>query len=334
MKWTIPPLSSGGIILSYQCSNRCRHCLYASSPEWKEWIKKEDIDKILKNIRNFDRYLTGIHIGGGEPMLRPDLVSYTVKKATDIGIPLDYVETNAFWCWNDEKTEEVFQRLKEAGLHAVLISISPFHLEFVPMEKAKRAVRVGKQVFGEKGVIIYTDYFFKQFQELDEKYPLPLQDYLDAVGTERASLMFATEYGLIPNGRAAVMLTDLYEHRPAFYYFNSTCEKELLSPYHIHIDLYGNYIAGLCSGISLGDGRRLDVLYNGSDFEKKPFLKRMIAGGIGDVFDWAVEKYGYKESPKGYIAKCQLCLDIRRHLVKVKANLAEITPLFFYKNLC
>lgn len=333
MMWKIPRFSSGGIILSYQCSNRCRHCLYASSPAWRDWMSEEDIDRVLKGISKHSQYLTGIHIAGGEPFLRTELLIYTVKKAVDLGIPLDYVETNAFWCWDDEKTGDIFNCLKEAGLPAILVSASPFHLEFVPMEKVNRAVRLGKKVFGEKGVFLFTSYFYRQLQKIDQKHTLPLEDYLEALGNERASLAFATEYSLIPNGRAATQLAHLYEHHPGSYFFESTCERELSSPHHIHIDLYGNYIAGLCAGISLGDGRDLDSLYSGIDLRERLFLERLIRGGMNELYEWATREFDYEERQEGYIAKCHLCLDIRRHLIKKGADIQELGPKLFYENL-
>lgn len=156
MKLKIPALSSGGIILSYQCSNRCKHCLYASSPEWKEWMSETDAETILMGIKKHNKYLTGLHLAGGEPMLRPELVIFIVKRAVELGLPLEYVETNAFWCWDEEKTFEAFHRLKEAGLPAVLVSSSPFHLEFVSMERVNRAVSVGRKVFGDQRIILST----------------------------------------------------------------------------------------------------------------------------------------------------------------------------------
>jgi hypothetical protein len=333
MIWKPSPLSSGGIILTYQCSNQCRHCLYAASPSWTDWISEADAVTILKELGKQRRFLTGIHIAGGEPFLKPDLVEFIVRKAIELDVPLDYVETNAFWCWNDERTEETFHRLKKAGLRAVLVSASPFHLEFVPMERTRRAVRIGRKVFGAHGVVIFTDFFYEQLHEVDPRHELPLEDYIEAMGQERASLAFASEYSLIPNGRAATQLVHLYERHPASYFFGDTCAAELSSPHHIHIDLYGNYIAGLCAGISLGDGRDLDALYSGINLDEVPVLERLIRGGVEALFGWAVEEFGYEENPGGYIAKCHLCLDIRTHLAKAGSGFQELAPLDFYKNL-
>lgn len=333
MLWQIPPLSSGGLILSYQCSNQCQHCLYASSPSWRDWITEKDAERILSGVKKHSHFLTGIHIAGGEPMLKPDLVISAVQKAVALNIPIDYVETNAFWCWNDEKTMSVYKRLKEAGLRAVLVSCSPFHLEFVPMDRIRRAVDMGRKVFGPQGILVYTSYFYQQLEVLAPKQTLPLEDYIEAIGSERAALAFSTEYALIPNGRVATKLNYLYQHYDVSYFSGETCNRELSSPHHIHIDLYGNYIAGLCGGITLGNGFDLDQLYRGIDLGAKPVLRRLVEGGVDALYHWAVEEYDFKADPEGYIAKCHLCLDIRRYLVGTNTDFEELAPKAYYQNL-
>ncbi|HDQ46162.1 MAG TPA: radical SAM protein, partial [bacterium] len=264
------PLSSGGIHLTYQCPNRCGHCIYASGPSRDEWMSEDDLIRIYSQIRKHGRFLTSIHLGGGEPFLRPDFLERAVRIAVETGVPLDYVETNAFWAWDEETAFRILSRLKEAGLNGLLVSASPFHLEFVPIGRVRTAVSVSRRLFEPDRTRVYTDHYFDQFRDLDPDRTVPLDEYVGAVGEDRAAAGFAGAYGLIPGGRAAVKLAGLYAHRPAREYFGETCEKELSSPHHIHIDPEGHYIAGLCSGLSLGDGRDLDALYAGIDLSRKP----------------------------------------------------------------
>ena len=333
MNLKINTLSSGGLILSYQCSNQCRHCLYACAPDLSEWISETDVDLILTEISRYNQYLTGLHFAGGEPFINPDLLEYAIRKAVQLRLPIDYVETNGFWCREPVKTQKILERLKQAGLRRILVSCSPFHQEFIPYESVNNAVGTGRKIFGSSGVVIYTPYFFQQFANIDPKYPLPLEQYIEAIGAEEASAMFASEYGLIPNGRAATHLGYLYAHRPAAAYFGETCERELSSPYHIHIDLYGNYIAGLCAGLSLGDAHDLGPLYQGIDLSQKPVLRCLVEGGVESLFRWAVRETDYVADLKGFIAKCHLCLDIRRHLMKTGRLFHELAPKEFYEYL-
>lgn len=332
MKLSIPFPSSLGLILSYQCSNECRHCLYASSPAWREWITEENLEKILSGLSKYSRFLTGIHLAGGEPFLRPDAVFLAIKKIKEYRLPLDYVETNAFWCRKESETEAIFSQANQLGLRAILISASPFHVEFIPMDRVNRAVEIGRKIFGPQGVLIYTEYFYNELQALEPEYSYSFTDYLRVVGREHAALRIAQEYSLIPNGRAAVRLVDLYQRYSASHFFSASCEKELTSPFHLHIDLYGNYIAGLCAGISLGNAFDLDRLFAGVELENHLFLSH-ITKGMESLYCWAVEQFDYEELQEGYIAKCHLCLDIRRHIVKRGIHFKELAPLEFYAHL-
>ncbi|MFC1569994.1 radical SAM protein [bacterium] len=333
MQFNISEISSGGIILSYQCSNQCRHCLYACAPDCCEWMTENNIDQILEGIAGHRKFLNGLHFAGGEPFIKPDLLEYAIRKAVSLSLPIAYVETNGFWCRQKDSALALMQRMKDAGLQSILVSCSPFHQEFIPFESVQNAVHIAEQVFGPSGVLIYTSYFYDQLSNIHPKQPLPFELYIDAIGEEKASMAFATEYGLIPNGRAATQLAYLYDHRPASAYFGETCKRELSSPHHIHIDLYGHYIAGLCAGIVLGDGRNLDVLYQGVELNDKPVLQCLVEGGVEALYQWAVKNYKYQEDLKGYIAKCHLCLDIRRHLLASGQKFQELAPEEFYSHL-
>jgi hypothetical protein len=69
--------------------------------------------------------------------------------AQDLNIPSTFVETNCFWCIEDKTTKEKLMHLKDAGLKGLLISVNPFITEKVPFERTERAIRIGKEVFGE-----------------------------------------------------------------------------------------------------------------------------------------------------------------------------------------
>jgi hypothetical protein len=293
----------------------------------------ETLERVLSEVAKNARFLTGIHFSGGEPFLRPDLLERAVSSAVRHGLPIDYAETNAFWCRDDAKTEEVLLRLKSAGLPAILVSASPFHSEFIPLERVERAVLAGRRIFGKDGVFLYTDFFYEQLRNADPKYPVAFEDYLEAVGMDQAALFISDQYGLIPNGRAAVDLAPLYERKPASAFFGGNCRAELTSPYHAHIDCYGNVITGLCAGITLGDARDLDLLYAGIDLEARPFLRMLADEGVEGLFRYAALETGYREEPDGYIAKCHLCLEIRRHLVRSGHGFTELAPVEFYERL-
>ncbi|MBS7625771.1 hypothetical protein KEJ51_01830 [Candidatus Bathyarchaeota archaeon] len=66
--------------------------------------------------------------------------------------------------------------------------------------------------------------------------------------------------------------------------------------------------------------------------EERPIIG-MLLKNLGSLYEFAVREYGYEEDMRGYISKCHLCLDIRRHLVNSNAGFKELEPKEFYEHL-
>ncbi len=345
-KLFIPKPFSGGILLTYKCNSRCMHCMYACSPRWKgDWLSVEDAERILSQLSVMlrGRYPDpnrigvnyGIHFTGGEPFLNFDLLLQVTEIAARLGIPATFVETNCFWCREDETTRERLLRLKEKGLDGILISVNPFLVEQIPFERIERAARISEEIF-DGNTIIYQRFFYDQFSRGGVTPPLPkgtlpIEEYLQRAGSglSRAEL--------IPAGRLPYKLGYLYKKYPARHFFGASCREELIRDWHIHIDNYCNLIPGYCAGISLGDARELDAICQGIDLDALPVLKALLTDlemlyGLGKEFGYE-ESEGYILSEaEGYISKCHLCLDLRKHLAR-HGEFKELTPREFYKHL-
>jgi len=332
-KLKIPSLTSGGLILSYQCSNTCRHCIYASSPKWKDWITEEDIENILTQIKQFAPHQHGLHLAGGEPFLNVELTFRAVELCIENGVPLQYVETNAFWCDDDDSTAYKFNMLRDSGLPAILISVSPFHNEFIPFEKTHRAINIAREIYGDYNVLIYTSYFYEQLQDYNPQTKIPLNRYLNTIGYEKAAQSFVEHYELIPIGRTASKLNFLFQKHPAAAFFNNNCLAEFTNPEHIHIDPYGNYISSFCTGISLGNAHKLREIYGGIDLQERPILEILATSGVEGLLRLAQDQFDYQVLSEGYMAKCHLCQDIRAHIVQMTDQFVELTPIEFYRYL-
>ncbi|HDN01684.1 MAG TPA: radical SAM protein [Candidatus Bathyarchaeota archaeon] len=344
----IPEPVSGGILLTYKCTNECKHCMYACSPRWSgDWIKLEDAEKVLKNLsaafrkrypRDFTRVGVnlGLHFTGGEPFLNFDLLLRLVKLADKLEIPSIFVETNCFWCINDEVTVEKLQKLREAGLDGILISANPFVIEQVPFERIERAVKISKRIFGAN-TMVYQELFYNQMKMINLKGTLPFEDYLSLMrNVDPFGLNVGLSYpSILPMGRAAYRLSHLYRRYPAKKFFKENCLEELTREWHVHIDNYCNYITGYCAGISLGDARRLDRLCReGIELEDHPIIEKLVSPrGLGKLFEYASKEYGYKERREGYISKCHLCLDVRKHIIEQTDEFRELKPKDFYRYL-
>ena len=326
---------SAGIILSYKCTSECKHCMYACSPRWKpDWISENDLQIILTQLsesiqpsplgRNRIGVNYGLHLTGGEPSLNFELLVKAIEIAEELRIPSTFVETNSFWCIHDEGVREKFKRLRDAGLDGLLISVNPFILDQVPFERTRRAIRIGREIFGQSA-LVYQEVFQDQFERLNIKGSLPFGAYLQA---EPNGLTHAE---LLPMGRAVYRLGHLYRKHPAKEFFGESCREELTRGWHVHIDNYCNYMTGYCGGISLGDGRDIRSILQGIDLSGQQILSALVTD-LKNLLLFGVQQFGYEER-EGYISKCHLCLDARTHIAQKTDEFKELIPREFYYRL-
>jgi hypothetical protein len=312
--------------------------MYACSPKWgADWISKEDLEEILSRLAGRiqpgpwgDETLSlnhGLHFTGGEPFLNFELLVEAVALAEELGIPSTFVETNCSWCGSDGITRKRLRLLKEAGLKGILISVNPFYAEYVPFERTERCIQISQEVFGGS-VMVYQVAYYHRFRQLGIKDRIALEDYLALTEGER----LAEHVELFLMGRAARQLREFYPTYPAHTFFGEPCRPPFLRNWHNHFDNYGNFMPGYCGGISLGRWKDLDRLETeGIDLDEHPVLRFLIAEDVRGLLRFA-QDFGYQESQEGYVSKCDLCLDIRRHLVS-RQNFDELNPKEFYAQL-
>jgi hypothetical protein len=329
---------SGGILLSYKCTSECSHCMYACSPNWtSDWISEDNLRKVLTQFS--DRILPspfgadrigvnfGLHFTGGEPFLSFDLLEKAVRIAHDLQIPSTFVETNSNWCVEDDGAREKLSRLKHAGLAGLLVSVNPFILEHVPFERTRRAIRIGREIFHEN-LITYQEFFRSQFERLGVTGAVSFEEYMRRVGPRN----MLENVELLPMGRAAYALSHLYQKYPAQQFFGDSCREELTRGWHVHVDNYCNYMTGYCGGISLGDARDITSICQGIDLSEHPILSAL-ATGLETLFELGVSAFNYRQRREGYISKCHLCVDLRRHIAQQTDEFQELKPREFYYHL-
>jgi len=322
--------------------------MYAGSPKWENyWMSVNDLDVVLRKLARYfsEKYPPnvkgvlglnyGLHFTGGEPFLNFKLLLRAVELAKSYNIPSLFVETNCFWCIDDDTTIERLAELRKRGLDGILISANPFLVECVPFERIVRGVRLSEKVFGEDNVMIYHPVFYGQLTKLGAKGTLKFEEYLTRMTRLNTySLVQALNPSIVlPMGRAVYKLAFIYSKLPVKAFFKESCLRDLTRPWHVHIDCYNNYIPGYCAGISLGDARRLEDIVQGVELEDRPILKALTIN-LGELYNFAVKEYNYEERKEGYISKCHLCLDIRRHIVSLTKEFKELRPLEFYTHIC
>ena len=138
-KFVLKKLKSGGLITNYFCSSSCGHCLYNCSPHWeKRYIDGETARQNLEKIRSLG--CRSIHIGGGEPLLKPHKLQTVLEVARAVGVSIEYVETNSSWFKGKDSAINLLSQLRDKGLHTLLVSISPFHNEQIPFARIQGVI--------------------------------------------------------------------------------------------------------------------------------------------------------------------------------------------------
>ena len=321
-----------GIILTYRCHSGCKHCIYNCGPRWPdEAMSPETLRQALEALLIYPQP-PQVHFTGGEPFLHFPLLLEGVRVAAELGIHR-YLETSAGWCTGEAETVERFTALREAGLEAILISCSPFHAERIPPVRALRAIRAALEVFGARRVTVYRSEFLELMRRFDLERPTPLSRYEEEFGVEEARRILWDGYGLVSGGRSGYELGHLVPCHPARAFARQDCAGDLLYAAHSHVDLYGNFIPGFCGGLAVGDWHELPRLLD--DFQAgryPPLIEVLVDQGPYGLFEMARERYGYQPLPGGYAGKCHLCVDVRRHLVRVD-DFPELRPPGFYEHV-
>jgi hypothetical protein len=245
-----------GLILTFRCLPNCAHCLYNCGPGWQDWMSVEDVHTALEQAKNVWGQGFQVHLTGGEPFMNFPLLLDSTRIAVELGIPA-YVETNAGWCHDIRMAEARFRQLREAGMGAVLISVSPFHQEMIPLQHTLDGISAAREAFGNSRVIVYQSAWLPEMARHDPMAPVPLDTYAAAYGQHQAGLRLWMGYGLISGGRSGYRLGDLAIKQPADAFKGMDCLQELLFAQHSHMDLYGNFIPAFCGGISLGNWHTL-----------------------------------------------------------------------------
>lgn len=321
----IPKLISGGIITNYNCTSRCRHCLYRCSPAWpRDYIDCETTRKNLEMIRA--KGCSAIHIGGGEPLLNPESVAMVLDVAAAVGIYVEYVETNSSWFRDLENACMILEELRRHGLTSVLVSISPFHNEYIPFYKV-RGVLEACRLTGIS-VFPWISEFIDDIILFDESTHHALEEYERHFGDGYVAAL-PCRYWISPGGRALETFSGNIRgiSIDRLSVDGSGGCSELAETSHFHMDLYGHYIPGLCSGLAI----RRDDLAAPLDPESYPIISRLYARGIGEFLAYARERFEFHPSRSLYGSKCELCYEIRRFLVVNRGLTShELQPVGHY----
>ena len=325
----VPPLRSGGVMLTYQCNQECRHCSYRCRPGADEWMSDSMLDLVLDTLAG-ERRLVDVHLAGGEATLRPDFLESAVRKAVEKKIRLSYLETNGWFAETVDKAKKTLAPLKKAGLISVLVSISPYHNEAIPLSHTLNCLEAAADVFGRDGVFPWLSHFIPMLAKMDPELPHPLEEFMDVNGIDPDDGSMLRLFPLTPGGRVPEKLRRFFRLRRAEEFRVGHCLDMLTGVDHFHIDPDGNLFTGHCPGIIAG---LAPDLHHEKTADQDPLFAAAALGGPYALMELAKKLYAFRENPEGYVSPCDLCYQARRCMVENEPERwAELGPLTFYSD--
>ena len=322
----IKHLQSGGIITNYFCTSSCRHCLYNCGPHWpKDYLEPELANVLFRRVRELG--CRSVHIGGGEPFLRAQKLADILGQARRAGVHIDYVETNSAWYQDLNSAKSLLMQLRSQGLQTLLVSISPFHNEFIPFSRIKGVIEACRQT--NINVFPWIADFYSDLEALASDRTHALEAYEKCFGKDYLKSIL-DRYWIHMGGRALNTFRSVLPIKTAEQIMDVTrggCAGDLTDTSHFHLDLYANYIPGLCSGLAIAQ----EDLGKGLGEQKYPLITTLARQGIKGLYDLAHNDYGFKPKRSGYINKCDLCTDIRTFIIHhAPATFKDLQPPTFY----
>jgi MoaA/NifB/PqqE/SkfB family radical SAM enzyme len=308
------------LLLTYRCTSQCRHCCYFCGLEGKGLMTASQVNAYLLTLK--EHPLESLWIYGGEPFLYPRILTEMVKIARRKGIPEIGVLTNGYWAKRRKYAFKRLQKLREAGITAMIVSTDGFHAEGVTPELAIRAGQMaldaGIEDVGYSVTFLPPRGSSNPYNELSEE----IWDRL-----EHLNGSFLREDSVTTTGRAAESLLEHYRLkrprrksvcRPPDYIGGSWDEL-----HGLEIDPHGWIM--ICPGLSLGNvgDRPLSELLQWYAEDGNVLWQSLRENGAFGLLDLALDR-GYRPRSR-YADICHMCYHVRKYLQPYfQANLAPI----------
>jgi hypothetical protein len=288
-----------------------------------------------------------IHLSGGEPFGNWPRLIEICRRAKEAGLgPLEKVETNAFWAGDAAIVRDRARELDDAGMGKLCISADPYHQQFVPIRRCRIAAATAAEVLGPGRVQVrWRDWLARGFDTAD----------LSPRDRDEVFAKYAAGGRDRLAGRAAETIAANLSCKSWREYADTNCREAVLRSRHVHVDPSGLVMPGTCAGLVLGRaragsdslaGRGLDADRLGraragggdlaglwrrlsDDYACRPVVGALARGGPSALAAEAVDA-GFVPRAGGYAGKCQLCWDVRRHLVRRHMHADELGPVWMY----
>ena len=124
-----------------------------------------------------------------------------LKIAHDLGVAVEYVETNSSWFKDSRSAVAFLTDLRARGLDTLLVSISPFHNEHIPFSKVKGVVEAAHRA--GVGIFPWVTDFVSDLSQLDPHKTHSLTEFSELFGRDYL-LQVLERYWVHMGGRSSI----------------------------------------------------------------------------------------------------------------------------------
>ena len=304
--------SSVGLMLTYWCPIKCACCYVFSGPRAGSPDTEMSAEAAVahwRSVRQLADRRGKVHITGGEPFGDFERLKKILQLGCEMNLGgLEKIETNAYWCTDDDIVKQRLTELKDLGLTKLQISSDVYHQQFVNIENVRRAWRIGREILGPDRIQVRWEDFVNN------------PTHAEPGDCEKLNAAFAKELQIRPErmlGRAAEKLANIFKLNDCDELAEQKCTRTLLGAGGIHIDGAGNIFSGTCIGIVTGkidNEQNLSLRRIWLDFDYRNHLIWAILAQNGPFgLLKLAEPLGFRRREK-YAGKCHLCYDTRKYL--------------------
>lgn len=278
------------ILLTYNCSLRCKHCYVFSDQRAPGKISLSQVSRILNDGIRIPS-VRWIYFGGGEPFTQYTILLKSVQRAIKLGYNVG-VETNGYFARTIEAGLRFLRPLAEMGIGDIRISNDILHYKNPDRSPASNAMDAAQKL-GIPTTIV-------SIPSADEQ-PADKTPHEAGYSLDVPRLMFT--------GRAAKTMLAGKQSYPANQ-FTECPRKDLKFPEKFFIDAYG-YVQ-VCPGIAIGNinEKSLDLIIADYNIDEHIIMSSLSdMGPLGLIQN---TKLKFKEE---YVDACHCCFSARHVLI-------------------
>ena len=234
------------ILLTYNCSLRCKHCYVFSDQRAPGKISFSQVSRYLNDGRKMQG-IEWIYFGGGEPFTQYPLLLKAIQRARKLNYRVG-VETNGYFARTIEAGIRMLRPLKNMGVEDLRISNDRLHYKNPRTSPANNALSAAHELG------IPTTEVRTSTPGVEEPIPYS-SSRVDQVA--EPSFMFA--------GRAAELLAEKYPGMEGVS-LTSCPHPDLGNPERVFVDAYG--FVQICPGIAIGNACQVPLNEILGNYEK------------------------------------------------------------------